>query len=208
MTRLKYGALAAWLCVACGSKDPDRGTAVLVSPNDDAGAASIDASADASPSATCEGACKTTNLVVTFGSKSESLTRAQFGFSKGDGGGAARLHLEAHDGGSSACPTTSSPQTDRTLVIEDLPEPNGGAAAVQMIGTSDGVRAAFFDFEGTLLPDTPLAKAKTVELRPSAIVRDASGALRGFALDVDMTFPQNLTLKGHLFAEYCPSMDE
>ncbi len=151
----------------------------------------------------CEGACKTTKLTVAYQGRTESLTRGQFGFAKGDAS-SALLHLEAHDGGSPACPTASSPTTARTLVIEDLPQPT----ASKPLGGADGVRAAFFDFEGTLLPNTPLAKATTIELRPTAMVRDDAGALRAFAFDVSMTFPQGMTLEGHLYAEYCATMNE
>ena len=142
-----------------------------------------------------------TGLTVTFDGKSEPLTRAQFGFVKGDGG-ALLLHLEAHDGGSPACPTSASPTTDRTLVFEDLPIPKDGT----VIDGSAGVRAAFFDFKGTLLPSTPLAKATSVKLTPKAAISEG-GALSKVAFDVALTFPSGGTLSGHLFAEHCATMD-
>lgn len=204
--RLLRLALASLFVVAAcsssgGSSGPgpsasnDAGTAA-----DGSGDASANAS-DASTFSTCDGACATTALTATFDGKSEPLTRAQFGFVKADGGG-SRLHIEAHDGGSPACPTSASPTTDRTLVFEDVPIPEGATP----ISASDGVRAAFFDFKGTLLPQTPLAKATTIKLVPTAAISEG-GAVAMVAFDVELTFPSGGTVKGHFFAEHCATMD-
>jgi hypothetical protein len=198
---LAIGALFS--ASACGSNG--HGGATAAAPTTDGSASTEDAGSDAPMSttpATCDDACRKTDLVVTFDGNSEKLTRAQFGFVVSDGGGAQKLHIEAHDGGSPACPTESSPTTDRTLVLEDVPVRDPDTE----VTSSDGVRAAFFDFAGTLLPNTPLAKATKVTLRTRAVV-DEANVLRGIAFDVDIVFPQHMTLKGHLFAEHCASMD-
>ena len=191
------------LIAGCSSSEPTGTASVGPAALSDGGSPAADASSGgADASGACEGACRTTALTVSFGGKSESLTRAQFGFVRRDGA-SPLLHLEAHDGGDAACPTSKSPSPDRTLVVEDLPVPKEGAT----LATKDGVRAAFFDFAGTLLPSTPLAKATDVSLRVVA-VELAAGAPTGFAIEASMTFPQGGTLTGHLFAEHCATMDE
>lgn len=196
----------ATLVVACSSDEPSGAGLVGPTVATDAAVGGEDSGsqseADAGAFASCAGACAKTTLTVSYQGKSVALTRAQFGIPKSQGG--KIFHVEAHDGGSSACPTQSSPSPDRTLVIEDVP----AFRDTTDLGSNDGVRAAFFDFAGTLLPDTPLAKATNVVLHPVARAQDPSGKLTAIALDVDMTFPQGMTLKGHLFAEHCDSMDE
>ncbi len=165
----------------------------------DDGATSGDASS--SDAAGCGAECMTTALTATFNGVSQPLTRAQFGYVLTDGG-ADKLHIEAHFGGSPACPTMSSPQTDRTLVMEDVPEPSGTTALTK----ADGITAALFDFKGDLLTMSTYATASTITLTPvtsSFVSRDAAFV----AFDVDLTFPQGGTLKGHLYATHCASMD-
>lgn len=200
---LFFGFAVAAACSSTDTSTPPATSSSDGGATNEAGASDASTSSDASASdfSTCEGACATTALTVTFDGKSEPLTRAQFGFVKGDGG-ALLLHLEAHDGGSPACPTSASPTTDRTLVFEDLPIPKDGT----VIDGSAGVRAAFFDFKGTLLPSTPLAKATSVKLTPKAAISEG-GALSKVAFDVTLTFPSGGTLSGHLFAEHCATMD-
>jgi len=193
------------LLAGCSSSEPTGTGSVGVGTLSDGGSASVsDAAVSGATDASgaCEGACRTTALTVSFGGKSEALTRAQFGFVRRDGA-SPLLHLEAHDGGDAACPTSKSPSPDRTLVVEDLPVPKEGAT----LASKDGVRAAFFDFAGTLLPATPLAKATDVSFRVVA-VELAAGAPSAFAIEASMSFPQGGTLTGHFFAEHCATMDE
>lgn len=188
------------------------GDASNVPSADDGGASSADSaatgpdssSASGTLSASCDGDCAKTDITVTFSSQSKPLTRAQFGLVTSDGG-ATLIHLEAHDGGSAACPTESSPTTLRTLVVEDIPVPADGS----VITSAQGVTAAFFDFEGSLLANSPYAKASTLSLKPSALILDDNGKLPSkLAVDIEMTFPDGGTLMGHAYAEHCTSMDQ
>ncbi len=57
----------------------------------------------------------------------------------------------------------SSPQTDRTLVMEDVPEPSGTAPLTK----ADGITAVLFDFKADLLTVSTYATASTLALTRS-----------------------------------------
>jgi len=203
--KLRAIAIAAAVVVACGS---DPVGVVVVAPTDagpsDAALDDAAATSDAGPPFDqCEGACRETTLTAKFDSGSGALTRAQFGFTKKTGSTTRVIHLEAHDGGSAACPTESSPTTDRTLVVEDVPIPQDGST----LDAGDGLRAAFFDFKGDVMGSGVLAKATSVSLTPTAIVKEG-GEVVAFAATFDASFPQEGKVSGKLFAEHCATMDE
>ncbi|MEO6420011.1 MAG: hypothetical protein ABIP39_11415 [Polyangiaceae bacterium] len=204
MLRRSSFVLPMLLLAACSSStttnapaDGDAG-----SPGSDARATGDAATTgETSTDAGCGTDCMTTMLTATFAGMSQPLTRAQFGYVVSDSG-PDKLHIEAHAGGSPACPTMSSPQTDRTLVMEDVPEPSGTTPLTK----ANGITAALFDFKGDLLTMSTYATANTITLTPvaSSFVSRADAYV---AFDVDMTFPQGGTLHGRLYATHCDSMD-
>lgn len=190
---------------ACSSKSE---TAGVVAPEVDAGgpvadAGAGDADADAlAPAeagpATCEGACKTTSLIATFGGLTRPLDRAQFGTQQGDAG--AQLHVESHSGGMPECPSPQSPTPTYSLIVSSIPRGAAGGAA----STKDGVTGAFFDFKGDLsLP--PLTKATSVTV--TGLVEDTATPPAWSAFDVTATFAEG-TVTGHVYAAYCASLTE
>ncbi|MBS2015242.1 MAG: hypothetical protein JST00_20300 [Deltaproteobacteria bacterium] len=194
---------AVALVVACSSST----VAVQPTPSTpDAGEAdaqpAVDGTAptDASPTeagSSCEGSCKVTSLLATFGGKTRTLVRSQHGTQPGDGG--TELHAEAHLGGAPECPTETSPQTDYTFVLTAVPRGRTGK-----LTEADGPKAAFFDFKGDLgLP--PIAKATKIEVTVSAI--DGASPPAWVAMDVSATFPEG-TVSGHLYAAHCTSLDQ
>lgn len=149
------------------------------------------------PAASCEGACKTTNLAAMFGSVQRTLDRAYFGVTRSAAG--ATLHVEAYRGGGSGCPTQSSPTTDYTLVLGTVPMPIG-----MMPVTSPG---NILDFVGDLLNGPLGAAATAVTITPVATDACASCAGTFLALDTSITFAAG-TITGHLYATHCASLDE
>jgi hypothetical protein len=194
---------AAAIVVACSSST-DAGPGAVVPPAE-AGVAETGTTDDADAAlppeagpATCEGACKKTALVATFGALTRSLDRAQFGTQQGDAG--AQLHTESHAGGAAECPSQSSPTPSYTLIVSSIPRGAAGGAASE----KDGVTSAFFDFKGDLsLP--PFTKAKSVKL--SALVEDTATPPAWAAFDVTATFAEG-SVTGHVYAEYCASLTE
>ena len=88
---------------------------------------------------------------------------------------------------------------------------NGEAVAAEVIRLwgelSDAGRAAFFDFKGDVLGSGVLAKATSVTLTPTAVVKDGD-AIVAFAATFEAAFPQSGKIAGKLFAEHCNTMDE
>jgi len=156
----------------------------------------VDASIDAA-SSTCEGACKTTSLVATFGSAQRTLDRAYFGITRSAAG--ATLHVEAYRGGGTGCPTQTSPTTDYTLVLGTVPMPSGLTPV-----TSPG---NVLDFVGDLLNGPLGAAATAVTITP--VATDVCVTCTGtfLAVDASITFAAG-TITGHLYATHCDSLDE
>lgn len=194
---------AVALVVACSSSSPaaqpapstpDAGE-VDAQPADDGAVASDSAPTEAG--STCEGACKVTSLVATFGGKARTLVRSQHGTQPGDGG--SELHAEAHLGGAPECPTETSPQTDYTFVLTAVPRGRTGK-----VTEADGPKGAFFDFKGDLgLP--PIARATKIEVTVAAV--DSATPPAWVAMDVSATFPEG-TVTGHLYTAHCTSLDQ
>lgn len=189
--------------VACSSSSESGG---VVQPAVDGGgpadggafdAADAAIPIDAAPS-TCEGACKKTALVATFGALTRPLDRAQFGTQVGDAG--AQLHVESHSGGAPECPSQSSPTPSYTLIVSSIPRGAPGGKATK----NEGVTSAFFDFKGDLgLP--PFTKATSVAV--SALVEDTATPPAWAAFDVTAAFAEG-TVTGHVYAAYCASLTE
>lgn len=190
MRLLSALALSAFVSlVACGggsskAEAPDAPDASVVA---DAGDAAADGDAGAP-------APEGTALVATFNGETRPLTRAQFGTT-------ARtdtLHVEAHEGGSAACPDEGSPTPDRTFVVSSVPR---DAAAGSVVSEADGVTAGFFDFVGEQLQGKPVASATAVRV---TIVSIEDATVR---LEVEATFEQG-TVRGRIDASLCASLSE
>jgi len=166
-------------------------------PTDSATASDTATGTDGSSSSTCEGACKTTSLVADFGGKTRTLVRAQHGTQAGDAG--SEFHVEGHLGGAPECPTQNSPSPEYTVIVTSIPR-----GRVGKLTEADGIKGAFFDFKGDLgLP--PIAKSTKAEVTIVAV--DSATPPAWVAMDVSVTFPEG-TVKGHLYAAHCTSLDE
>ena len=184
------------LCVlvfamACGGDD----TAALDAAPDSAGGL---------PTA-CDGACRTTALTAQFGATTRVLDRAVYGITAIPNQ-APTLHVEAHKGGGTGCPSASSPTPEYTLVLGEIPMPT--------TAEPQAVRANVLDFQGDLLGG-PLGAAATaataatvaLDVCPGCVGQTAPSDPDGLvALDLDATFSGG-TVVGHLFAIHCDSLD-
>jgi hypothetical protein len=145
----------------------------------------------------CDGACRETSLVLDVGGQQRTLVRSQFGAQLGDAG--SELHAEAHLGGDPACPAAGSRSPDYTLVVTAVPARSAGTR----LSERDGVRSTLFDFKGDLgLP--PSSRAATVSV--TVVATDAATPPTWVALDVSASFAGG-SVKGHVFATHCASMD-
>jgi hypothetical protein len=143
------------------------------------------------PASSCEGACKTTSLAAMFGSVQRTLDRAYFGVVTTATG--SHLRIEAYRGGGTGCPTMTSPTTDYTLVLGNVPMPTGMTPV-----TSPG---NILDFIGDLLGGPLGAAATAVTITP--VANDSLFV----AADASITFAAG-TITGHLYATHCDSLDE
>jgi hypothetical protein len=190
---MRWPPVAAGLAALAACSDPPSTPA--------ADAAMADASADASGlPMTCEGACRTTALTATFGSTTRVVDRAFYGVTVA--ATETTLHVEAHRGGSTACPTQSSPTPDYTLVLGRVELPTSTDAT-----TSPG---NLLDFVGDLLggPLGAAATAVSVQATAANVCATCPTHPEGFvALDVSLTFATG-NVTGHLFAIHCDSLDD
>jgi hypothetical protein len=169
---MRSGLLAIVLA-ACGSPAPASPDAPAFS----------EAGLEAGP-APCTGACQVTALTATFAA-TRVLDRAHFGVTASNG----TLHVEAHRGGGTGCPSDGSPTPDYTLVL--------GRVTATAPGSSPG---NILDFVGDLLGGPLGAAATTVAITPVASDPDF------VALDIELTFEAG-TIAGHLYATHCTSLD-
>ncbi|HEY4182573.1 MAG TPA: hypothetical protein VGM90_37330 [Kofleriaceae bacterium] len=144
---------------------------------------------------TCGGACATTDVTATFGATAKTLGEAYYGITASTQG----VYLEVLSGGNGACPTSSSPSEDYTLVLSDVVIPTDT--------TDQSPMAAAFDFKGDLLPAGAIhafGTASTFTPTNANTPADAAGFL---AADVDVAFGSDGTIAGHLYATHCASFD-
>jgi hypothetical protein len=160
-------------------------------------------------SAGCSGSCAQQSLVATFGAAVEPFERSVYGLDQ-DAKGKAGIYLEAMHGGFSGCPEQSSPTPDRTLILSGLPLPTVGAT----VSKSDGLVVTLLDYKGTLLQGEPLSKATAskvtftaAEVCVSCVGQTPPSHPAGFvALELEATFDEG-TVKGHLYARHCDSLE-
>ena len=169
---------------------------ILAACGDDGGSASTDAGVDTGTAFTsCSGECKTTSVTATFSASTKSLDEAYYGITAST----QKVYLEVLAGGSGACPTSSSPSEDYTLVLSSVTIPTDA--------TPQSPTSAAFDFNGDLLPNGELhAFGTTTTLTPTNASAPATTA--GFiAADVNVAFGTDGTMSGHLYAIHCASFD-
>lgn len=195
-------ALAA-LIAACGS------TPVSPSPTDDASvdaAPARDAAADVPDGApppsdaapACDGDCRKTSLEAVYGQKTAGFTRAQHGWDKKNGV-VSGVQIEAHFGGNAECPRQNSPTPDRTLIVSGIPVGSAG----RTLSLADGIAVTLLDFKNALT-DKPLDKSTAATVKVVAIEGEPP---ENVVLDLEATFDGG-TIRGHVFAEHCTTMDE
>lgn len=141
------------------------------------------------PSMTAD-AGATISLTARFGTRTGAFDRAQHGVEGTDG-----IYIEAHYGGSPACPSMTSPTPQRTFILSGV---RAGVSAVQT--EASGVTASLLDFGGDLV-SAPLVRASTVRVTPRSLDRGTS-----VSLDVTATFAGG-TIEGSFVAPHCASLD-
>jgi hypothetical protein len=165
----------------------------------DAGEDAGGGDAGADGAAACEGNCRVTTLVANLDGNGASFADGHFGLETDDAG-APRLYVEVSGGGNDdVCPTESSPTPGYTFVLAGTPRGGAGASFTE----ADGVKASFLDFEGTLLPSTPVTKSTAATVTITAI--DPAAQPAWLAFDVTSTFPEG-KVSGHVYATYCASL--
>jgi hypothetical protein len=140
-------------------------------------------------------------LTTTINTVARELDRSQWGTTQIDGG--TGIYLEAHKGGDPACPTSSSPTPDYTLIVSNVPR---GASGTKYTMT-DGVRVAYFDFKGDQVTDgggNPIVRATSASVTIVALDPAPQGSVE---VEVDATFPSG-TVKGRAFATFCQSLSD
>jgi len=162
----------------------------------------------------CAGACRVVTLEATFDGDVFPFDRAFYGLTapSQSTSGEWEVHLEAHAGGSSECPTEASPTPDRTVVLSgltvvDVEAPSSGPL-------DSGLSASLLDFEGSVLGGEPVASATFVEVTAQSgdvctgcVGQPAPSDPDGFvALDLHAELDAG-TISGHVFAAHCDSMD-
>ncbi len=194
-------ALALPIAVACSSSSSSPSGGSEPTPADvDAAVGKRTEVPDAATSVdptVCEGPCKVTTGVASFGGKEISFDRAQFGL---DGDAGSRFRVEAHVGGDPACPTQDSPTPDQTLIVAGIPRGAPGKALTK----ADGVTATLIDFKGGLLASAKPASATDLLLTVTAQDPAASPQWVGFELQA--TFPTG-AVKAYFYAVRCASLD-
>lgn len=150
------------------------------------------------PDAGCTGACRTLALGATYGAVTASFERAQFGRDK-TGPNVSGVTVEVHAGGAPECPKQNSPTPDRTLVVSGIKVGSEG----KTLTLADGLAVTLLDFK-ELLTKKPLDKATAAKLTVVAIEGSPPDKV---AFDLEATFEEG-TIRGHVFADHCATMDE
>lgn len=197
--------LVAALLAACSTtSEPPAPSAPVPSADLDAGEATdVDASGDAAePVDAGDAAPQKTTATATFGGKTISFDRAQFGVVTDAAGSVVQIEL--HEGGEAACPTETSPTPLRTLILAGLKLPLAAGTRTY----ADGARATLLDFKGDVLagPEPARATAVTVSIESARVRADAFAEGDSVVLDLDATFPDG-TVAGRVVAARCASMD-
>ncbi len=160
----------------------------------------------ASETPACDQACRTQTLTATFGATTEPFERAVYGVTSPAKSVSKtwELHVEAMHGGFAGCPVETSPTPKRALVIAGLPVPFATPRSYDQ-----GARASLLDYSSTLTTE-PILRATKVLATPRAtdVCTDCATHDAGFvAFDLEAMFDGG-TLRGHVYAIHCDSMDD
>lgn len=156
----------------------------------------------------CNGPCGLLDARAEFGANSIGFDVAFFGLTSPEqaASGDWELHIEAHRGGGTTCPTESSPSPSQTLIVTNVPLAPG-----MTYTREDGIAVSVLDFEGALLDDGVVSAALTaeVDLERSDVCTDCTPADGDSSLSftIDALFEGGGTVAGHVFATHCTSMD-
>lgn len=135
-----------------------------------------------------------TTAVVTVGAVKRTLERAQFGMNL-DG----TFHIEAHEGGDPACPDQSSPTPKRTLIVHGVKNAAPGTKQTK----AQGLSVTLLDFANDQLPPGQLASKATAAVVEVVTIQGTTEV----EVELDVTLAEG-TVKGRVFAEHCPSLNE
>jgi hypothetical protein len=199
LAALAFALPSAVACSSSSSSSSSGGSEPTPADVDASVGKRTDAS-DAAPSvdpAACEGPCKVTTGVASFGGKEVSFDRAQFGL---DGDAGSLLRVEAHVGGDPACPTQASPTPDQTLIVAGMPRGAPGKALTK----ADGVTATLIDFKGGLLSSAKPESATDLLLTVRA--QDPAASPQWVGFEIQATFPTG-AVKAYFYAARCASLD-
>ena len=177
------------------SAPSDGGTAADTSTKTDAGGGGF---------TSCDATCKTMALAAHVNSKTFPFERAQFGMSMNEAG-VQTIHVEIYSGGSPLCPSQTSPNTDRTIVLAGVVVPKDATPSTE----KDNVKLSVLDFKGDMYPSDPIIRATAVKVTPIAAsaLTAPPGGERFVALSIDATVKGG-DVKGTLYATHCDSLDD
>ena len=207
---MRTGSPRGWLVLfplsvmfACGTTAAPQDAGSSPEPSDATaadGAAPVPSStSDAGGlDAGCTAACRALSLDAIYGAKTAKFERAQFGWDK-RGTTVSGVTTEIHSGGVAECPKQSSPTPDRTLIVSGIPTGSTGKA----LTLADGVAVTLLDFKEALTKK-PLDKATAAKITGIVLEGDPPEKV---AFDLEATFEEG-TIKGHVFADHCTTMDE
>ena len=186
-------------CSETGTTTPDGGASADGGQTvSESGAPDTSAPDASGPDAGCTGACRSLALGATYGAVTASFERAQFGRDK-TGPNVSGVTVEVHAGGAPECPKQNSPTPDRTLIVSGIKVGSEG----KTLTLADGVAVTLLDFK-ELLTKKPLDKATAAKLTVVAIEGTPPDKV---AFDLEATFEEG-TIRGHVFADHCATMDE
>ncbi len=192
-----------------GTQASDAGTADDTSTptKDGGGAADTSTQPDTAGGGgftSCDSACKTMALAAHVNGKTFPFERAQFGMSMNEAG-VKTIHVELHSGGSPLCPSQTSPNTDRTIVLAGVVVPIDATPSTE----ANNVKLSILDFKGDMYPSDAIVRATAVKVTPIAAsaLTAPSGGERFVALSIDATVKGG-DVKGTLYATHCDSLDD
>jgi hypothetical protein len=152
----------------------------------------------------CDAACKTMAIAAHVNSKTFPFERAQFGMSMNEAG-VKTIHVELHSGGSPLCPSQTSPNTDRTIVLAGVVVPIDTTPSTE----ANNVKLSVLDFKGDMYPSDPIVRATAVKVTPIAAsaLTAPPGGERFVALSIEATVKGG-DVKGTMYATHCDSLDD
>ena len=176
--------------------DEDAGSETDAGTDEDAGS-EMDAGADEDAGSEMDAGMAdggiTTGGTLSYGGTTVDLDRMFFG--RGVNDGAEVLYFELSRVGDDSCPSETAPVPNQIITVDGFPG--------RVVGTgtfADGIRANFFDFEGTFLEGFAPAMATDATVEVLAISAEEA------TVTFDITFDEG-TAMGTFVALHCDSLD-